>query len=262
MSRIAAVFAQAREQERAALICYAMGGDPSLAATEELLLALDRAGADVIELGVPFSDPIADGPAIQAAAVRALAAGTTLRDLLAMAARLRGKLRAPLVLMGYANPFYSFGLASFCEAAEAAGIAGVIVPDLPLEESGELRELLSARGLELILLCAPTTGPERLVAIAQASRGFLYTVSVTGVTGARVALPTDLTARLDELRALSPVPVAVGFGISTAEQARELALHADGIVVGSALVLAHHKNGANSAAALVTSLLPGLRHHS
>lgn len=158
-SRLTAAFAAARAEGRSALVCYAMGGDPSLAATETLLLALDRAGADVIELGVPFSDPIADGPTLQASAVRALAGGASVAGLLALCARLRGKLRAPLVLMGYVNPFEAYGLARFAADAAAAGVAGAIVPDLPLEEAGPLRDALAARGVDLVPLVAPTTAP-------------------------------------------------------------------------------------------------------
>ena len=261
MSAIGHAFAQAKGsdgEKRAALVCYAMGGDPSIEETEKLLLALDSAGADVLELGVPFSDPIADGPLLQAAALRALAAGTTLKKLLAMAARLKGRLRAPVVLMGYANPFFRFGLAEFAAAAAESGIAGAIVPDLPLEEAGPLREALEARGLELVLLCAPTTGPLRMAQIARASRGFVYAVSVTGVTGARAELPPELAAHLAALRALSPVPVAVGFGIARPEQAAAMGKLADGVVVGSARVGAHHQGGVAAAAALIASLRAAL----
>ena len=253
-SAIGAAFARAKAEGRAALVCYAMAGDPDLAATEAQLLALDRAGADLIELGVPFSDPIADGPVLQAAAVRALKAGATLPSILALAARLKGKLRAPLVLMGYANPFLQFGLEKFAAAASEAGIAGAIIPDLPLEETAPWRAALEPRGLALTLLCAPTTGRERMAKIAAASRGFLYAVSVTGVTGARAELPPELAGYLASLRELSPVPVAVGFGVARPEQAAALGKLADGVVVGSALVAAHHQGGAAAVAELVTSL--------
>jgi tryptophan synthase alpha chain len=258
VSALAQAFARAREEKRAALVCYAMGGDPDLAATEKLLFALDDAGADVIELGVPFSDPIADGPVLQAAALRAVQAGTTLRALLNMTGRIAGRLRAPIVLMGYANPFFRFGLEPFAREAKAAGIAGAIVPDLPLEEAGPLREALAARGLDLVLLCAPTTGAARMAQIAHASRGFVYAVSVTGVTGARAELPPELAAHLAALRKLSPVPVAVGFGIARPEQAAAMSKLADGVVVGSALVAAHHERGLGAAAALIASLRAAL----
>ena len=240
-----------------ALVCYAMGGDPTLAATEELLRAIDGEGAEVIEIGLPFSDPIADGPTLQAAATRALRAGTTLARLLDSVGRLR--LRAPLVAMGYMNPIERMGTAAFARALAQAGIAGAIVPDLPLEEAGPLRGELAQAGVDLVPLLAPTTGPERAAAIAREARGFLYYVSVTGVTGARSELPADLAARLREMRALSKVPLAVGFGISRPEQARALRGLADGVVVGSALVAAHHQGGVRAAAELVRGLRAALR---
>lgn len=245
MSRLS----QAFPKGRTALVCYVMGGDGD---TPALLQAVDEAGADVIELGLPFSDPIADGPVLQAAATRALASGATVRDVLATAARLR--LRAPLVSMGYMNPVESMGVAAFAKALRAARVAGAIIPDLPLEEAGPLRDALGEEGIDLVPLVAPTTPPARAGQIARAARGFLYTVSVTGVTGARAQLPADLEERLKALRAISPVPVAVGFGISRPEQAAALKGKADGIVVGTALVAAHHQGGVKAAAELVRSL--------
>jgi tryptophan synthase alpha chain len=233
-----------------------MAGDPTLAATEELLQAIDSEGADVIEVGLPFSDPIADGPTLQAAATRALRGGTTLPAIFDMVRRLR--LRAPLVAMGYMNPIERMGANAFARALAQAGIAGAIVPDLPLEEAAPLRSELATCGVDLVPLVAPTTGPERAAAIAREARGFLYYVSVTGVTGARSELPADLAARLRELRALSPVPLAVGFGISRPEQARALRGVADGIVIGSALVAAHHEGGVRAAADLVRGLRAAL----
>jgi tryptophan synthase alpha chain len=205
---------------------------------------------------VPFSDPIADGPVVQAAATRALAAKTTLRGLLAMVSRLR--LRAPVVAMGYMNPIESMGPRAFARGLREAGLCGAIIPDLPLEEAGPLREELAAEGLDLVSLVAPTTSPDRASRIARNARGFLYYVSVTGVTGARAALPDDLEARLSDLRAISPVPVAVGFGISRPEHAAALKGKTDGVVVGSALVALHHERGAAAAAALVRSLRSAL----
>ncbi len=252
MSRLSDAFSRGRT----GLVCYAMGGDPTLAATEELLRAIDGEGADVIEIGLPFSDPIADGPTLQAAATRALRGGTTLARLLETVGRLR--LRAPLVAMGYMNPVESMGNRAFARALARAGVAGAIVPDLPLEEAAPLRADLADEGVDLVPLIAPTTGPERAAAIAQKARGFLYYVSVTGVTGARAELPPDLAARLRELRALSPVPVAVGFGISRPEQAAALRGLADGVVVGSALVATHHQGGVRAAADLVRGLRAAL----
>jgi tryptophan synthase alpha chain len=253
MSRLAGAFAAARAEGRTALVCYAMGGDGDTAA---LLRAIDEAGADVIELGLPFSDPIADGPVLQAAATRALAAGTTLRGLLQLAAGLR--LRAPMVAMGYVNPIESLGLKAFARALREAGLCGAIVPDLPMEEAGPLRDALFAEGLDLIPMVAPTTPPARAAAIARSARGFVYYVSVTGVTGARVALPDDLERKLAELRAASPAPVAVGFGISRPEQAAALKGKADGVVVGTALVATHHERGIKAAAELVRLLRAAL----
>jgi tryptophan synthase alpha chain len=257
--RLREAFTKAKAEGRPALVCYLMGGDPTLGASEELLLALDAAGADVIELGVPFSDPIADGPALQLAATRALQAGTTLPKLLALAARVKGKLRAPLVVMGYCNPFFALGWEQFASDAAAAGICGAIVPDVPLEEAGPLRAALGQHGMAWVPLCAPTTGDERLAKIAAGAEGFLYYVSVTGVTGARAALPDDLAARLATLHRLSAAPVAVGFGISKPEQAAALRGQADGVVVGSAIVTAHHQGGVQAAAELVRGLAKALR---
>jgi len=254
MSRLTDAFPRGRT----ALVCYAMAGDPSLAATEDLLLAIDAAGADVIELGLPFSDPIADGPTLQASATRSLRHGGSVKGALEVARKLRGKLRAPLVTMGYMNPVESMGLRAFASTLRAAGVAGCIVPDLPLEEAGPLRDELDAAGIDLVPLVAPTTGPERAAAIAKSARGFVYTVSVTGVTGARTELPPDLASRLRELRALSSLPVAVGFGIARPEQAAALRGLVDGIVVGSALVAAHHEGGIAKATDLVRGLKAAL----
>ena len=253
MSRLSDAFPRGRT----GLVCYAMGGDPTLAATEELLRAIDGEGADVIEIGLPFSDPIADGPTLQAAATRALRGGATLGRLLEIVERL--KLRAPVVAMGYMNPVECMGNHAFARALGQAGVAGAIIPDLPLEEAAPLRADLAGAGIDLVPLIAPTTGPERAAAIARQARGFLYYVSVTGVTGARTELPADLAARLRELRALSSVPVAVGFGISRPEQAAALRGLADGVVVGSALVAAHHQGGVPAAAELVRGLRAALR---
>ena len=245
MSRLSDAFVKGRT----ALVCYTMGGDGDTAA---LLQAIDEAGADVIELGLPFSDPIADGPVLQEAATRALGAGATLRGLLDLARGLR--LRAPMVAMGYVNPIESMGAQSFARALREAGLCGAIVPDLPFEEAGPLRDALAAERLDLVPLVAPTTPAARAATIARSARGFVYYVSVTGVTGSRAALPEDLQNRLGELRAVSPVPVAVGFGISRPEQAAALKGKADGVVVGTALVATHHEKGLQAAADLVRSL--------
>ncbi|MGO8970189.1 MAG: tryptophan synthase subunit alpha [Myxococcaceae bacterium] len=261
MNRLERLFAESRRTGRKALVVYVCAGDPDLAATERLVPALAEAGADVIELGVPFSDPLADGPTIQAASQRALQSGTTLSGVLALVGRLRQRgCDVPLVLFGYVNPILSMGLERFVQEAAEAGADGVLVADLPLEESGPLGRLAEASGLSLVLLAAPTTPPERLRAIGQATRGFLYFVSVTGVTGARAELPVDLPEKLAAARAATKAPLAVGFGISTPEQAQALARHADAVVVGSALVAALHGDTSGAeGVALVRSLAAAVR---
>ncbi len=257
MNRLERHLAGARSAGRRSLVVYLCAGDPDLAATERLVPALAAAGADVIELGVPFSDPLADGPTIQAAAERALRSGTTLAGILDLVDRLRrGGCDVPLALMGYMNPIVRMGIAAFVSRAAEVGVDGVIVPDLPLDEAGPLGDAAAASGLSLVLLAAPTTPPERLRRIGDETRGFLYFVSITGVTGARAALPADLPARLDAVRAASRAPVAVGFGIAAPEQAAALAEHADAVVVGSALVAEIARSGGRTEGpvALVRSL--------
>ncbi len=235
--RVEEAIREANARKEAALIPFIEGADPDLETTAELLWALAEAGADVIELGFPFSDPLADGPTIQEAAQRALKNNPTLEDFLSLMARMRGEgFTTPVVIMGYFNPFYRFGLERFAEEASKVGLDGAIIPDLPLEEAKPWLRLAKKKGLAAVMLAAPTTPPERIEAIAKASTGFLYYVSVTGITGARDKLPEDLALKLDLAREVSPVPVAVGFGISKPEQVRFLAPHADAIVVGSALV--------------------------
>ena len=236
MSRIGERLASLRERGEAALIPFVTAGDPDLGVTEALLPALAAAGADVIEIGVPFSDPVAEGPTIQRASERALQGGTTLRRVLGLVKTLRPKLDVPLVLMGYANSFLTMGGARFAEAAREAGIDGVITVDCPLEEEPEYFEALAACGIDAILLASPTTSPARMAILAARTRGFLYYVSLTGVTGARRELPPELEDDVARIRALSKVPVCVGFGVSTSEQASRIAQFADGVVVGSALV--------------------------
>jgi tryptophan synthase alpha chain len=237
MNRLERRLDEARSDGRRSLIVYLCAGDPDLQATERLVPALAEAGADVIELGVPFSDPLADGPTIQRAAERALRSGTTLPGILDLVGRLRGKgCEVPLALMGYMNPIVRMGVEPFVARSAEVGVDGFIVPDLPLEEADPLADAAAAKGLSLVLLAAPTTPPDRLRKIGERTRGFLYFVSITGVTGARAALPAELPARLDAVRAASKAPVAVGFGISAPEQAAALAEHADAVVVGSALV--------------------------
>jgi tryptophan synthase alpha chain len=260
VNRLESVLEESRRAGRKALVVYVCAGDPDLASTEQLVPLLADAGADVIELGVPFSDPLADGPTIQAASQRALLSGTSLAGVLELVARLRkSRCQVPLVLFGYMNPILRMGLGPFAARAAQSGADGVLVADLPLEEAAPLRKLVAGEGLSMVLLAAPTTPPERLRAIGAATSGFLYFVSVTGVTGARAELPADLPARLAEARAATKVPVAVGFGVSTPAQAKALSAHADAVVVGSALVEALHRGGPEAGLALVRSLSAAMR---
>jgi tryptophan synthase alpha chain len=235
--RIAARFAELKAEQRAGLVTFLTAGDPDAATSLALLRRLPASGADVIELGMPFSDPMADGPAIQASSLRALKAGQTLRRTLDMVAAFRADdQRTPLVLMGYYNPIYVYGGERFCRDAAAAGVDGLIVVDLPPEEAGELLGPARAAGLDLIFLAAPTTSDERLGVVLGEARGFLYYVSITGITGTASAAATDVAAAIARIRRQTSLPIAIGFGIRSAEQARAMALIGDAAVVGSALV--------------------------
>lgn len=234
--RIAAAFAKAREEGRPALVTYVMGGDPDARGAAAMALACVEGGADLLELGVPFSDPIADGPTIQAAAERALAAGTTVDDVLAVARAVRARSDVPIALMGYLNPMLSYGAERFAKACAAAGVDALIVPDLLPEEGDLLATAAAARGVRIVYLLAPTSSPARIEAAARAATGFLYFVSVTGVTGANKATPAGIRAQVEAVKARSPVPVVIGFGVSSPEDARALGPLADGVVVGSAIV--------------------------
>ena len=230
-------FQQLRRDGKLAVMPFLMAGDPDLAKTVQVLLALQRAGADMVELGMPYSDPLADGPVIQAAASRALASGTTPGSVLEMLSSLKGQLSIPVILFSYSNPLLNVGMEQFCQQAAAAGAAGLVVPDLPLEEAERLSPIAAAHGLDLVLLVAPTTPSDRMVRIAEQSRGFTYLVSVTGVTGERMAMESRVEGLVQRLKQVSPVPVAVGFGISGADQVRQVrGWGADGAIVGSALV--------------------------
>lgn len=230
-------FSQLQAEGRCALMPFLMAGDPDLERTRAALLALQSAGADLIELGIPYSDPLADGPVIQAAASRALASATTPGKVLEMLASLRGELTIPVILFTYSNPLLNRGMEAFCRAAAAAGAAGLVVPDLPLEEAEKLSAIAAAEGLDLVLLVAPTTPADRMGRIAAASRGFTYLVSVTGVTGVRTSIETRVEGLVQQLKGMGPTPVAVGFGIAGPDQARQVRdWGADGAIVGSALV--------------------------
>jgi len=236
MNRIDRLFKALREKDKTALMPFLVAGDPTLAQTRDLVVALEQAGADMIELGVPFSDPIADGPTIQAAGQRALASGLTLHEVLDMVKDLRKDVHLPIVLMSYYNLLYQYPIVDFAERAAGVGIDGVIVPDLPPEEAGTWRRVARRAGLHAIFLVTPTTPQDRVRKVDRLSKGFLYYVSVTGVTGAREKLPRDLALALDRTRKKVRNPLAVGFGIGTPSQVAALAPHADGIIVGSALV--------------------------
>ncbi len=230
-------FATLRQAGRCALIPFITAGDPDLATTAEALRRLDRAGADLIELGVPYSDPLADGPTIQAAATRALAQGTRLDDVLALVQQVSPELTAPIVLFTYYNPILNRGIEQFIQDVKAAGAAGLVVPDLPLEEADGLLKPAAAAGLEVTLLVAPTSSQERIEAIAQQSQGFIYLVSVTGVTGMRSEMHGRVSEILTDLRRVTEKPIGVGFGISSPEQAGQVrAWGADAAIVGSAFV--------------------------
>jgi tryptophan synthase alpha chain len=243
--RLAAAFAALRTRGERALVAYFTAGDPSLAMTRHLVVEAARRGADVIELGIPFSDPLADGPVVQRATQRALAAGVTLPRVLELVREMRGEVAVPLVFLTYYNPILAFGLKAFCRTAVEAGIDGVIVADLPPEEAGPLRAEADPAGLDLIHLVAPTSPPDRVRKIARASGGFIYMVSLTGVTGERQALPAELAQQLRALRAVTTKPICVGFGISTPEQAAEVGGAADGVIVGSAIVRLVERYGAS-----------------
>ncbi len=242
-------------------MAYLMAGDPDPAASEKLALACIRGGANLLELGVPFSDPIADGPEIQAAGQRALRAGTRPRDVLDLAARLRRESEVPLLLMTYLNPILAMGLKPFADRAAAAGVDGVIVPDLSLEESQGVTGAFDDAHLDLVQLVAPATAEPRARAIGAASRGFVYVVARYGTTGIRSDLPEDLRKRLSMLHAATSLPLAVGFGVSTPDHVRALAsLGADGIVVGSAIVRqASRDPDPESVEAFVRGLASGVR---
>ena len=236
MTRIERVFRRLKAEGEKALIPFITAGDPDLAVTKALALTLAAKGADLLELGIPFSDPLADGPTIQAASNRAVQGGVHLQDVLQLAGELRRETEIPLILMGYYNPILQYGLEKTALEAAARGVDGFIIPDLPSEEAGPWRAAAKKAGVAAIFLAAPTSGAARIRHLGRLTRGFLYYVSVTGITGARTELPADLAAALKEVRALVKCPLAVGFGISTPAQVAALAPYVDGVVVGSAIV--------------------------
>jgi tryptophan synthase alpha chain len=238
-TRIDRRFAALKKEGRAALVTFTMAGDPDYATAEAILHGLPAAGADIIELGMPFSDPMADGPAIQAAGVRALAAGQTMKKTLAMVAKFRTKDQdTPIVLMGYLNPIYVYPTEQFLNDAVAAGVDGLIIVDAPPEMDDELCLPAIKKGLNFIRLAAPTTDAKRLPAVLANTSGFVYYVSITGITGTAAPDPVAVHAKVAQIKQSTHLPVAVGFGVKTPEQARAIAAGADGVVVGSALVTA------------------------
>ncbi|MGI8660600.1 MAG: tryptophan synthase subunit alpha [Thermoleophilaceae bacterium] len=256
MSRIDAAFRELRDARRTGLITYTTAGDPDLERSGEILLRLDRAGADILEVGVPFSDPLADGPVIHAAGTEALAAGVTPDDVLGVCEVAAARL--PVVLMVYANVILHAGAEVYARRAAAAGAAGLIVPDLSHEEAGELRDACDAAEIELVGLVAPATSEARLAQIGAQARGFVYAVSLAGTTGERSELAPELAGLVARTRASTANPVAVGFGISTPAQARAVGELADGVIVGSRVVRAAGEGGARAVGALVAELAAAL----
>ena len=242
MSRIGKKFAELKDKGGKALIAYIMAGDPSLEGTERLIIELEKAGADLIELGIPFSDPLADGPTIQKAAARALEQDVSLRVVIDLVKRIRKVSQVPIIFMSYYNPVFKYGEEKFVTDAVKAGVDGVIVPDLPPEEAGSLTALARGKGLDTIFLLAPTSDEDRIKTVCKNSTGFIYYVSLTGVTGTREGLSKDIKGMVKMIKAHTKNPVAVGFGISSPEQAREISSWADGVIVGSAIVKVIEEN--------------------
>jgi tryptophan synthase alpha chain len=245
VSRLASAFAALRASGRAGLVTYVTAGDPDLDHSGQVLVALARAGADVLEVGVPFSEPLADGPVIQRATERALAAGSTLAGVLDLVASVRSQIAAPIVLFTYVNPVVRMGIPEFATRAAAAGVDGVLTLDLPVEEAGDVRDRLQEAGLDTIFLLSPTTTTERIRRAATLGSGFLYGISRLGVTGARQTVASGAEALVTRIRAETTLPVAVGFGISRPEHVSEVARWADAAVVGSALVSVVAEHGAS-----------------
>jgi tryptophan synthase alpha chain len=236
ISRLAACFNELHRQHAKALVTFVTAGDPNLTVTEAVIHLLEEAGADIIELGVPFSDPMADGPTIQLSSERALASGTTLHGILNVVRQVRTRSNIPIILMGYLNPVHAYGYDNFCRDAVEAGVDGVLLVDMPPEESHELTMPAKHYGLDVIFLLTPTSDAARISAVNRIGSGFIYYVTVTGITGARSSVSGSLAQELSRVKRSVSIPVAAGFGISTPEQAAEVGQHSDGVVVGSAIV--------------------------
>jgi len=258
MNRIDQKFADLRTAGRKALVAYISAGDPHLDATRDLAWTFEEAGVDILELGVPFSDPLADGVVNQLAAIRALASGTTVRGVLEAVRAIRERSQLPIVLYTYMNPIYRYGFAEFHRDAEAAGVDGLLILDLPPDEDAQNAELSQQTGLKRIRLIAPTTPPARIAQLTAGAGGFIYYVSREGVTGERAEVATSLPERIAAIRATTTLPIAVGFGISTPEHVRQVAREADGIVVGSAIVkqIGEHGRSADLLERLRTLVAP------
>ncbi|MDH4227735.1 MAG: tryptophan synthase subunit alpha [Deltaproteobacteria bacterium] len=246
-SGIAAAFSKAKKEGKKVFVPFVTAGDPDINVTLKIVLALERAGADIIELGVPFSDPMADGPTIQASSERALKKGVTIDTVFSLVRSIRKKTSIPVVLFGYYNPVFSYGLSRFAERAKKAGADGVLIVDMPPEESKELRTELTKQKLDLIYLLTPTSDISRIKTVTKNATGFIYYVSVAGVTGARKSVASALAPAVRRVKKHTKLPVAVGFGISTPAQAREVSKVADGVVVGSAIINVIAKSKANVA---------------
>ncbi len=225
-----------RKARKKAFIAFITAGDPDLRATEELAVSFEKAGVDILEIGVPFSDPMADGPVIQAASFRALQKGVTLKKILATVQKIRKRSQLPIALMSYYNPILHFGIKAFIAAAKKAGVDGLIIPDLPVDEAGDLSLHARAADIAVVFFISPTTSPARMPAIVKASTGFIYFVSVAGVTGAKQAVPADIARQIRIARTMTKKPICVGFGVSAPEQVKALGRIADGVIVGSAIV--------------------------
>jgi tryptophan synthase alpha chain len=235
-SRISNAFDRIRAEKRTGLITYVTAGDPDMARSADILCALDRAGADVLEVGIPFSEPLADGPVIQRATERALAAGATASGVLDLVKRVRASVKAPIVLFTYANPVLRMGIDVFGDRARESGVDGVLVLDLPIEEAGDFRDAMAARGIDVIFLLSPTTTDKRVQDAARLGSGFLYGISRLGVTGARDTVADGAQALAARMRAATSLPIALGFGVSSPEHVRQIGTFADAAVVGSGLV--------------------------
>jgi len=242
MNRIDKKFRELKKRKEKALIAFIMAGDPSLEITKKLIFELSSSGADIIELGVPFSDPIADGPTIQKASGRGLKSKTTLADVFNLVKDIRPRTQAPIVFLIYYNLVFHYGIKRFVDTAVRSGVDGVVIPDLPPEESKELRRTAGRKGFSIIHLLAPTSSRDRIEKAAGASSGFIYYVSLTGTTGARKSLPNEIGANIRAIKGFTKIPVCVGFGISTLRQVKEVQRFADGAIVGSAIVKVIEKN--------------------